>query len=132
MTSRDVPFAVPPQIETPGPVALTVDLSESFSLDCTVAAGIPLPSVSWTFTPASAPADRVRLTVADDCCYDVSAATPADSGTYRCAVDNGVGPKVEKIFTVTVQCKSTQLSFQLVLLFFCFLYIYFNLLVAQK
>lgn len=70
-----------------------LDLGEELRLECHVF-GVPQPKLSWLFpnqTNLSGNIHDDKFEIIDDCVLIIRYLTPADSGTYACKADNGIG-----------------------------------------
>ena len=94
-------LAVSPSVETVAEVRVTE--GEEVVLECEVR-GNPLPSVVWSRPDSQLPPGSHTSCPANSC-LTIPSVGRADSGSYLCTADNGVGQPDSATTSLVVQCE---------------------------
>jgi hemicentin len=93
---------VPPGVSlVPSSDTVVMVEGEFFTLNCT-ATGCPTPNVTWTKNGVTASLQSGSTYVL---LHPFASLTKEDTGTYQCAVNNGVGSPISKTIYLNVTCK---------------------------
>lgn len=93
------PPLVPPIIRLSVNDTVVVDPGQDVLLNCEVAAGFPVPTVTWSRYPGQLPLSaQVRGPM-----LILRAVTPADAGFYNCTAVNNVGNPARKNVNLIVR-----------------------------
>ena len=81
-----------------------IGVGDTLQLRCDVTSGSPAPSITWQLRNDGE--QTIALGSANQSVFELTSATPEDSGVYMCSASNGVGASATQLFTVTVHCES--------------------------
>ena len=98
-----------PSVEAVAEVRVTE--GEEVVLECEVT-GNPQPSVIWSRPDSQLPAGSHTSCPANSC-LNIPSVGRADTGSYLCTADNGVGQADSASSSVVVECKLSQCKVQL-------------------